>query len=194
MTGPWQDAATGFGIGFAAFAATNLDNLLLVGGLIAGGARRASVATGFAIAVSLTLLVASAFSFLSCLLSPSVLGFLGIVPIALGLRILLSGSAVNEGTTQVGKAAASIAAFLLANSLDTVATFAPIFAESEAGVRLALLGGFLVSAAVLFSLVVRPAQRLSSMRHKGTVAQRIAGVVMILVGIYVLLDTGTDLE
>ena len=46
---------------------------------------------------------------------------------------------------------------------------------------------------ILLSLVLRFTKRLSTLGGGGAVAQRIAAVVMILVGIYVLLDTGTDL-
>ena len=193
MTEVWQDLATGFGLGLTAYAATNLDNMLLIGGLLAGGVRRGSVAVGFAMAGSVVILLASSFTVLSYLLPPATLGYLGIVPIALGLRLLIYHSAETESTAQVGTGAVSVAALLAANSLDTVATFAPLFAESETIVRLALVAGFLASAVALFSVVLHFAQRLSKLADSGPFAQRIAAVIMIFVGIYVLLDTGTDL-
>ena len=194
MTEFWQDLVTGFGLGFTAYAATNLDNLLLICGLLASGARRGSVTVGFAVAGSLVVLFALSFSILSFLLPPDMLGYLGIVPLALGLRILISHSAETEGAAQVGTGAVSVAVLLAANSLDTVATFAPMFAESEEIVRLALVVGFIASAVFLFCAVLRFSQRLSKLADRGPVAQRIAAIIMIFVGIYVLLDTGTDLE
>ena len=193
MTDAWQDLVTGFGLGFTAYAATNLDNMLLIGGLLAGGARRGSVTIGFAIASSLVVVLAFSFTALSYLLPPAMLGYLGIVPIILGLRLLIHQSAETEATAQVATGAVAVAVLLAANSLDTVATFAPMFAESEAIVRLALVIGFLVSAVILFSVVLRFTQRLSTLAGGAPAAQRIAAAVMIFVGIYVLLDTGTDL-
>ncbi len=193
MTEAWQDIATGFGVGFTAYAATNLDNMLLIGGLLAGGARRGSVAIGFTVAAARVILVASSFTALSYFLPPAMLGYLGIIPIALGLRLLFQRNPDIEGSTQLTTGAMSVAVILAANSLDTVAAFAPLFAESETIVRLALVVGFALAAGVLFAVVLRSAERLSTMTDKGTIAQRIAAVIMILVGIYVLLDTGTDL-
>ncbi len=194
MTEFWQDTATGFGLGVTAYAATNVDNFLLLGTLIAGGARRASVATGFAGATGLVVLVTMSFSALSYFLPPAALSYLGVVPIALGLRILFHPGAGPEGAAQLQTGAVSVAAILLANSLDTVVTLAPMFAESETIVRFALIVGIATAAVVLFAIVLRFAQRLSTLNDKGPIAHRIAGVVMILVGIYVLFDTGTDLE
>ncbi|MGI9235456.1 MAG: cadmium resistance transporter [Woeseiaceae bacterium] len=194
MTEVWQDIVTGFGLGFIAYAATNLDNLLFTCGLIAGGARRGSVAAGFAISGSLVILIASSFTVLSYLLPSAMLGYLGIVPITLGLRILFRRSAATKGASQSEAGAVSVAFLLAANSVDTVATFAPMFAESETVVRLALVVGFIASAVVLFSVVLRIAQRLSKLANRGPLVQSIAAVAMIFVGIYVLLNTGTDLE
>ena len=193
MTEAWQDLVTGFGLGLTAYAATNLDNFLLICGLLAGGARRASVTFGFAIAGSLIVLLALSFTALSYFVPPAMLGYLGIVPIGLGLRILIYHGDVAEGTAQPDAGAVSVAFLLAANSLDTVATFAPLFAESEAIVRLALVAAFLFSAVILLLLALRFTQRLSALADREPLAQRIAATVMILVGVYVLLDTGTDL-
>ena len=76
MTEVWQDIATGFGLGFTAYAATNLDNMLLICGLLASGARRGSVTVGFIMAGSLVVLFTLSFSVLSCLLPPDMLGYL----------------------------------------------------------------------------------------------------------------------
>ena len=167
--------------------------MLLVGGLLAGGARRGSVAIGFTVAAALVIFVASSFTALSFFLPPAVLGYLGIIPIALGLRILFQPGTDTDGSAPFRTSAMSVAFILAANSVDTVAAFAPLFAESEMIVRLALMVGFAIAAGVLFTIVLRSAEQLSTMTDKGTIAQRIAAVIMILVGIYVLLDTGTDL-
>ncbi len=194
MTEFWQDSAIGFGLGVTAYGATNVDNFLLLGSLIAGGARRASVAAGFAGATGLIVLVAMSFSALAYFMPPAALSYLGLVPVGLGLRVLFHPGSGPAGAAQLQTNAVSVAVILLANSLDTVATLAPMFAESEMTVRLALIAGIATAAVVLFSVVLRFAQRLSTLDDKGPITHRIAGVIMILVGIYVLFDTGTDLE
>ena len=149
---------------------------------------------GFASAASLIIVVALSFTGLSYFVPPAMLGYLGLLPIVLGLRILFYHSAGSDSAARSKTGAVSVAVVLAANSLDTVATFAAMFAESETVVRLALIVGFVASAVVLLSLVLRFAPRLSKLTDKGPTTQRIAAVIMILVGIYVLLDTGTDLE
>jgi len=189
-----QDVITGLGLAFTAYAATNLDNLLVLCGLIAGGARRGSVAVGFAAAGSLIILLASSFIFLSYVVPPGKLSYLGVVPIVLGLRMLIHHRAATTRTVQAKANFTSVSVLLIANSSDTIGAFAPMLAESESIVRLALVGGYIASAVILFLLVLGFSRRLSKLADREKVAHRVTAVIMICVGAYVLLNTGTDLE
>ena len=124
------------------------------------------------------------------------LGYLGIVPLVLGLRLLLLSPGTHENALPARVSAAGIAALLIANSVDTVAAFAPLFAESYPAVRLSLAVGFGLAAATWLTLVIGIAGRLrrlfDSSATAARLAPRIAGVIMILVGAYILWDSGTD--
>ena len=194
MTETLQDAITGFGLAITAYTATNLDNFLLLCGLVVSGVRRSSIMLGFAAAGAMIVLIASSFMFLAYLVPASMLGYLGVIPIALGLRMLVGQRAATGDTVQAKATAASVSMLLMANSVDTIGTFAPMLAESEPVVRLALIAGYAASAVLLFALVLRFSRQLSRLQNSERLAQRITAVIMIGVGVYVLLNTGTDLE
>lgn len=194
MTETLQDAITGFGLAVTAYTATNVDNFLLLCGLVVSGGRRSSIMLGFAAAGAMIVLIASSFMFLAYLVPASMLGYLGVIPIALGLRMLAGQRAATGDTVQTKATAASVSMLLMANSVDTIGTFAPMLAESEPVVRLALIAGYAASAVLLFALVLRFSRQLSRLQNSEKLAQRITAVIMIGVGVYVLLNTGTDLE
>ena len=86
-----------------AYAATNIDNLLIMASLGAGRASRGHLVAGFVVASCIVLLVASAAVFIDRLLPPEVLGYLGFVPISIGAYLLLFAAARPEPPTGGGK-------------------------------------------------------------------------------------------
>ena len=194
MTELWQDVLTALFLAFVTYASTNLDNLLLLSGLAAGQADRRPIVFGFASATLITAVAAVAFVLLPYLLAPGVIRYLGLVPIALGARILLSrpadGGKLEPGTLKP----TGVALVLLANSTDTIASFGPLFAESEKVVVAGLLVGLTIMAALWLMLILRLSGG-SVLGSKGANRlQRLTPFIMIAVGLYILADTGTDLQ
>ena len=190
----WSDIVSAVILATVAYASTNLDNLFLLGAMAAGSGRHRTVIAGFAFASVLILGVSMSFSLLSHLIAPRMLGWLGIVPIAMGLRqLFFRGRSRNQvGSGQVSAQAVTL--LLVANSADTLAVFGSLFAESETLVVIVLALGFAVTAIIwggLVKVVSGGSARLSSLT---AIAARAVPFVMIALGTYVLLDTGTDLQ
>lgn len=177
-----------------AYSATNIDNFLALVGLASGGARNRPLVVGFGVAAVATLLLAMSFSLLSYFASPGSLRYLGVIPIAVGVRLLASSGNETAAGAPRQISSVSVALLLAANSVDTVATFGPLFAESAAIVRWALILGYLVTALVMIRAVFRVSGTASRLLENRRLVQLLAPLVMIGMGCYILLDTATDLE
>jgi len=193
------DTLIAVGLFASSFAATNVDNLaLLVGWLLAGRGRSRHVLIGHALGMLALLLLTIAFGLGANLIPVQYVGYLGAIPIALGLKGLYAlsrGSGEIESAHDVASAHASplsIAATQVANGVDTVLVFGPLLGDSELGVDFILVGGFIVMTFAWFGLarfLERHASRLTLLERHG---HWIAPIVLILVGLYILADTGTD--
>ncbi len=187
--------ATAVFLGMLSYAATNVDNLVIVVGTGSDAVRRRSAAIGMLIAAAVVLALSASGTLLAEVIVPEQLGYLGIVPIALGLRLAVRGPAAAE-QGQSGTGALTIAALLIANSTDTIAALAPLFAESARASRIGLLLGFLLAAlawlVLMLTLTRRAGRALASSPRGQRFAHRFASTTMILVGAYILWDTATD--
>lgn len=189
------ELATAVALGAAAYAATNVDNLVIVSTLGSGAGKRRAAALGMLIASALVLMLSATGTLLDKVIQPEHLGYLGIVPLGLGLRLAFAGPAPPERQRQVGGPWA-IALLLLANSTDTVAAMAPLFAESSRASRLGLLAGFALATAVWLILMLMLAKRADTILATSPGARRFvhrfASTAMIIIGAYILWDTATD--
>lgn len=175
-----------------AYAATNIDNLLIMASLSAGRTSRANLVAGFVVASGAVLLVASMAAFIDRLLPPDMLGYLGFVPISIGAYLLLFSGADVQQTTSRTATWPAISGLLLANSSDTIFALGPLFAESHGDARLGLLLGFVLVAAVWLMLILGAAKRVTRSRLLSRLGYRMAPWMMILVGLYILSDSATD--
>jgi cadmium resistance protein CadD (predicted permease) len=175
-----------------AYAATNVDNLLIMASLSAGRASRGHVIAGFVVASCTVLLVASTAVFIDRLLPPRALGYLGFVPIGVGAYLLFfSGTEARDATGRTATWPA-ISGLLLANSGDTIFVLGPLFAESGTNARLGLAIGFVLIAAVWLLLILGASRQVARSEVLSRLGYRIAPWMMIVVGLYVLADTATD--
>ncbi len=176
-----------------AYAATNVDNLLIMATLGAGRASRGHLVAGFVIASCTVLLVVSMAAFIDRVLPPEVLGYLGLIPIGIGVYLLLFSAARPETATDRETTWPAIAGVLLANSGDTIFALGPLFAESGSDARLGLALGFAMIAALWLLLILGATKRVARSKWLGSLGYRIAPWMMILVGLYVLSDSATDI-
>jgi len=181
-------------LGCLAFASTNLDNLVVLTALRASGGNR-RVLVGYWGSVCLVLAIGASFRLVDDWLSPESVGWLGCVPLALGvfqLGVFLSGrasGAVDRGP--VAGAAGALAVFA-AMSADSVAVLGPLVADTANRLEWAVLAGWAGMAVAWTFLSGRLATRPGVAAATGPIGAWLAPALMILVGCYILLDTFSD--
>ena len=175
-----------------AYAATNIDNLFIMASLGAGRASRGQLVAGFVTASCAVLLIASMAMFIDRVLPPDVLGYLGFVPISIGAYLLLFTGAQAEQPASGATSWPAIAGMLFANSGDTIFALGPLFAESGSGARLGLAVGFALVATTWLLLILNLAERVARSDLLSRLGHRMAPWMMILVGLYILSDSATD--
>jgi cadmium resistance protein CadD (predicted permease) len=186
------------GLVAVAFASTNLDNLLLlVSWQMGGSSGSGRLFAGYGLGMIGVLTLAVLLGLVGYLFPLEYLALLGVVPIALGVKVLFDewrsrgGEAVAAAS---GATMIAVAATQLSNGVDTILVFAPLLADSQVvfDVEIAVL--FLLMIPVWFGLsrmIGRQAGRLQAIQRWG---RWLAPLVMIGVGIYILTDTATDLN
>ena len=183
------------------FVATNLDNLLLLVVLQASSRQPLLVLAGFLASSAAILLVASGGLLLGSMLDPSLVGFVGVVPLGLGChalwqRRLADLDRVPEQLDDAGQGAASIfinsTLLMLSNSGDSLAIFLPLLADTSVHLLPAVVVTWLL-AALLWAWL---AHRISGNRSLAATLERLGARwlpwMMIVIGSYILLDTITD--
>jgi cadmium resistance protein CadD (predicted permease) len=181
------------GTAAVAFAATNVDDLVVLSVLFArreppGVAIVAGQALGFALLVAASLAVAGGL----LALPEEVVGLLGLVPLALGIRGLVLARRARDG----GEAPPAIAGVLgvasvtVANGADNVAVYAPLFATlGSGGFALTVLifgAGVAVWCAAGRLLGSHPAV-VRAVERAGDLA---VPVVLIALGVFIVLEAG----
>lgn len=184
------------------FTATNLENVVVLVSVFCGQCGRAhAVRLGFALG-SVALLALSLLGVVLVGLVPvQHIGWLGLIPIALGVRELLRKSDDGSESDATGQrpegssllnVAGAAAVLMVANGGDTVAVFAPLFAETQRSGIVVLAIGFLATALLLTLVTGRACNHPALSVPLQRFGPRIAPYVMIAIGAYVLLNTGTD--
>jgi cadmium resistance protein CadD (predicted permease) len=189
----WQVFVTAMVLVPVAYAATNVDNLLIMSTLAAGRASRGSLITGFLVASFAVLVIVSLATFIARAIPHEVLGYLGFVPMSIGIYLLLFTGSAGENPASGATTWPAVAAVLFANSSDTIFAVGPLFAESGDGARVGLAIGFTLIAAVWLILILGLSSRIAKSETLGRIGHRIAPWMMILVGLYILSDSATDL-
>ena len=176
----------------ASYLSTNLDNLLILSALIAKAERRSTIVVGFLVANAAVLLAAAAATAVSYVVPPSYLGFLGFVPIGLGVRTLVLAETEDEPSVSADTWSA-VATLMVVNSGDTLAVFGPLFAESGSYSVAGLVAGFAIAAVGLLYVSMRATRTRAVAALTERLGPRLVPWIMIGVGIYVLADTTTDM-
>lgn len=196
------EALTVIAVTAGAFIGTNMDNLILLVALYARFPRRTTtVAAGYIAGMLLIGAVSIGVGLGGGLIRVDRLGMLGVVPIALGIMALFQ-LFQHKKTGESRKPASDISTkvvFLsvlttqLSNGADSIITFSIFLAEStaETDYLIALTGLAMIA---LFAWL---AHFLVKHRRVAEVVDRyghyLTPVILILVGIYILSNTASDL-
>ncbi len=195
------EAVTGLILGLVGLAATSVDNLIVL--VSAFGARRESrttVCLGFTVGVVIILVISLAFSLLGEVIPVRYLGYLGVVPIYLGIRGLTRWASPQSesrdlpasNSTDLLKGVTAVSLLTLAGGTDTIAVIGPLLAESNVVGVWAVCSGYVIAviglAALLGCALSHPAIT-NPLRRYGWM---IGPAVMIVIGSYILANTATD--
>lgn len=182
-----------------AFVATNLDNLILLIALFARFERRQKlVAAGYFAGMLIIGAIGLAIGKATDLFPVEYLGYLGIIPVWLGVSALIklyrgnsAGSNIREDKDHAVFAATLITQ--LSNGSDTVVTFSILFADSNPATD------WLIALSFVLMLFVFASTAYFSLRHRwlSNTLERygkyITPFILISVGLYVLSNTATDM-
>ncbi|WP_428644680.1 cadmium resistance transporter [Roseibium sp.] len=175
-----------------AYVLTNIDGLLVFVALATAGKLK-RVGVGFLIAQSFVMTVAYAAGAFASSLPVHQVGWLGLVPVFLGVRQLLGEFFTsNARNSKVTDRLLGLAVVFFALSTDTLLLLAAFFADSsKAFDHLVILGALL---AVSFLLIAGTflSRGLGFSLNTIRKLERLTPFVMIMAGIYILMDTGTD--
>ena len=178
------------------YAATNVDNLtILVSWMLAGRTSFAAITRGYAMATVAVLAISTILGLSSSVIPIELIGYLGVFPIGLGIYAMIGQ--IRGGNQQAcadagNGAALGIATTLTANSADSIIIFAPMLADSQAIIDLYIASAFVVVATAWFWMAKVASQRAAKLDAVTRVAGWIAPFIMIYVGIYILMNTATD--
>lgn len=178
----------------ASFAATSLDNLLILVGLLGGTQQRAEVASGYLTGMLFVGTTATGLSVATHQLPPASLGYLGLIPIGLGAWHLLQlrRRPQSRDRTRGRVGLLPVALVTVAASGDSLATFVALLSDSAMPLAIPILATI---AACSFGWLA--IARFLSRRERVVRILRRGGaylmpLLLVAIGTYILLDSPTD--
>ncbi len=187
------------GLAVAGFFASNLDNLVLMAVLRAAGASAVRITLGFVSALVVVVVIASGAGWLLAGWSARMTGWLGLLPLSLGVAGLLrmhladAGGTVEATAVEAAPGYSAIVMLMLATSGDSIALFTATFADTDSGywpaMAIAVFAAGAAWSAVANGLGARIGGNGAVIRY----AARLVPWMMMAIGAYILLDTPTDL-
>lgn len=189
-----SDAALILAVTATAYVSTNLDNLMVLTMLLSAGRRHAPVIVGHGLVALGVIGVAWLLAELGAVIPVEAIGLLGLVPLGMGVAGLIRGGARAGGPdTVAGGGLGTVIATLVPLCGDSLAVVVPLFAESPARLTPAVALAWWAMA-LLWIVLAAVLQRLPGPRRLlARVAHRLMPILLIVVGLYVLADTPTDL-
>ena len=185
------------GIALTAFVSTNIDNLLLLTVLLGQPIqKRLAVFLGYLSAVLTVVAVGLGASRLADAVPSSALGYLGIVPLAMGLyraRKLFGGNAEVESPIVASALGTfGVAALTLANGADTLGVLLPLFAETADPWTYVLSATVLFAAALWFVLALWISRHPWIRANVARAERWLVPALLIAVGSYILFNSTSD--
>ncbi|BAC90443.1 cadmium resistance transporter [Gloeobacter violaceus] len=196
---PQQEVLLTIALAGTAFASTSTDNfLLLIGFFGQPGCSRAQVLAGYLAAVAGVLIAAKGLSLVSELAVANYLGWLGMVPLGLGIyqfTQIFRKPAVDDGAAPVPDGRAkwpAVGLVMLANSGDTLAVLTAFLADTKPELDWIVILAVLAVAAAEGGLAIRLVA-IDFLRPIFTAFSRyVLPFLLMGIGIYILLNSPTD--
>jgi cadmium resistance protein CadD (predicted permease) len=181
--------------GAAGFAATNVDDLLILTFFFSTHSSRSGrwrIVTGQGLAVGAIVLLSLAGGIATHFLSPHRVGLLGILPILVGLRhFYIAGRDIGpaRGAKQ-SPSVTQVAAVIFAGGADSMGVYLPWFAASTRGQMLVLAATFAGMAVLWCGLAAYLGGRARLQQFLRRFGSRLMAIVLVALGAYILLSSG----
>lgn len=198
------------GIAAAAFVGTNIDNTLVTTAMVAGAPleRAHRIAVGQVVGFAILVAVAAAAAAVLYEFSPAVVGLLGLVPLAIGVKGLAglrtahghtdAGSAPRRRRRRLGATDRAVGRSLTAAALvtigaggDNLAAYIPLFRVGGTTNLIAIVAVFVAGEVAVTAIVLaggRHPKTRGVMTRLGAVA---VPVLLCCIGVLVMLESGT---
>lgn len=195
------ETLVGLILGMSGVAATNVDNVIILVGTFGGKKENTgAVCLGFATGALVILAISLVSIFVDRLIPVEYLGYLGVIPIFFGLRSLMmrdsqgiTARAYSESVaTNPLTIAFAASTIMVAAGVDTITVFAPLLAESKTTGIWAICSGYLMAVLALCAFIGYACNHPALATPLQKYGSRIGPVVMVLIGIYILVNTATD--
>jgi cadmium resistance protein CadD (predicted permease) len=190
-----EDFWTHSGIATVTFIVTNVDDLLLLSFYFAHPAYRTrNIVIGQYAGVFTLILISLSGFLLGRFVSDEWLGLLGLVPVALGIKQLVTrGNEDESGAAEIGSGNQwlSVAFITIANGGDNIGVYTPLFATLSPSLLFFYIAIFsaliLVLCALAYYLVKHPGVKSAFSKY----GHLILPVFLILLGIWIFIEAGT---
>lgn len=188
-----MELAATVGLAVVLFVSTNLDDLfVLLAFFLDPATRLRDVILGQYVGIGALVLLSIVASALSLALAPSYVGWLGVLPIAIGIRqliVLYRGGEPDENGSPVAGRMLAVAGITVANGGDNIGVYTPVFARSTPAEILTFVAVF----AILIALLLLAAHWLVRHPALGTPIRRygpaLSPWVLIAIGVFVIYDS-----
>jgi cadmium resistance protein CadD (predicted permease) len=182
------------GLGITSFIASNIDDTFILILLFATpGLLARHIIMGQFVGIVLLVLISSLAVLLVMAIPSFILGFMGLVPIVIGIKSLLESRESEEGDHVVSRkylSILSVTAITISNGGDDIGVFTPLFAKystlTESGFLIIL---FLVMTGIWCIVTYYFFRHPSIASRVNALSKTITPVVLIFIGTYVILDS-----
>jgi cadmium resistance protein CadD (predicted permease) len=185
------------GVTAAGFASTSFDNFILLVGFYADDRfTRGRVLLGYVLSTLGMVLLAHAGAAAAETAPDHLLGYLGLIPLTLGLlglgRLATKAGPPSRGPEERARGFLPVLGVMVANSGDTLAVFISLFADTAEGLEVWVLATA-VACALAYALLARwIVERGSVVRRLERYSRVFLPVLLVGIGLYILANTGTD--
>jgi cadmium resistance protein CadD (predicted permease) len=189
------DSITIFGIGIAAFVASNIDDtFILILLFVTPELLAPNVIVGQFLGIVILVMISSSAALITLAVPTFVIGFMEIIPVAIGIKKLLESREKPETEIQNRKKAnisfLSVMAITESNGGDDIGVFTPLFAKYNGIGDYTLLISLLMTMTGIWCIVTYYFIRHTFIVTRiNLLSQVVSPLALISIGVYVILDS-----
>ena len=187
-------------ISIIAFASTNIDDIFILMLFFANKEYKTKqIVLGQCLGIGVLITISLIGSLIGLLIDPKFIGLLGLIPVYFGIRDIIQLISNKENSDQeeeklnVRKSnrTLSVAAVTIANGGDNIGIYIPLFATLLKHEKAVMISIFLFMVALWCFVAKYLSKHQTIARSIGKYGHIITPVVFILLGIYILFETGS---